>query len=1624
MPPPKPPAAEIQSLHFSFIPPALVEKLSVVHICNPAVFDNLGHPTKGGLYDLALGPFRKHDLCATCALDQRFCPGHYGHITLPTPCYNPLVFPQMLALLKAACLSCHNFRLASLAVHLFVCKFSLLHHALLPEAALIDNIAIIPDDSQKATRLLPANIIAQRDAFVQNAIRASKPCPPKSLAVAEEKRRLVLSFLKQISARRVCENCRAISPTFRQHNHAKIFKLPLSKRHRDKMQAQGTVIPDILKPLSKDDNMDTTTDSSDSASQVIPTKYMASDQVRNHLARLFKKEQKIISLIYSSQSKSNNTVSSDMFFLHKLAVPPTRFRPSTKVGDNIHENVQNDLFGKILTCSANIRTLNEQVATGRNSTDKQAEAAAKQAFDQLVSAFIQLQYDVNSLIDSNRNPTKFPPGKLAPPGIKQVLEKKEGLFRKHMMGKRVNFTARSVISPDPNIETSEIGVPPIFASKLTYPEPVTPFNVQQMRKAVINGPKWPGASHILNEDGKLTFLERMPIEKRTALANQLLTPNNAANRQTPINKVVYRHLQNGDVVLLNRQPTLHKPSIMAHNARILKGEKTIRMHYANCNTYNADFDGDEMNMHFPQNEVARAEAQFIADTNSQYLVPTSGNPLRGLIQDHVVTGVWMTKRDTFFTREEYQQLLCGSLHPQDTNVNGPRLITIPPAIIKPRPLWTGKQIISTIILNLKPPDRPGLNLLSKSKVASRYWGINSEEDQVIFKNGHLLVGILDKSQFGASAYGLVHSVYEIYEPETAGKLLSVLGRCFTKYVQMRGFTCGMDDLRLSTTGDKARLDSIRKGENYGTRVAQDYVSCQNIELLPLRMEEILRDDEKLAGLDSAMRSKMGGLTSLVINECLPDGLFKKFPENNMQMMTVSGAKGSNVNVSQISCLLGQQELEGKRVPVMISGKTLPSFKPFDTRAIAGGYIASRFLTGVLPQEYFFHCMAGREGLIDTAVKTSRSGYLQRCLIKHLEGIRVHYDHTVRDADGSLIQFHYGEDSLDVVKSQHLYKFGFSAMNHNSLVQKYNPRGSLAGLDVDKAWPFSKKALKHPRKFDPVLSVYSPSRHLGSVSETFHKELEEYLIQNKDHLIKSKNDQPRALLNTLDQVSKKHFRALMQLKYIKSLVDPGEAVGVLAGQSIGEPSTQMTLNTFHFAGLGAKNVTLGIPRLREIIMIATANIRTPTMTLKILDSVSDTLAQHFCKKTSRLVLSDLVDTASVSEKQITATGNVLIKIFTIKLKFFPREEYELEYGIPQSEIEKTCAVLFLVKLSSAISKQVKQSNKKMGDIGVSFGRTSNSGGDELDEYGQGHDESDDDDGDAMSSKRAANASEKATYDAPDEDERRIIEDQNPVDEEDYEIDDIGKDDELCQFRERKTREKEIVINEVGEKVAREQDILDQFTNVKSWKFDKNGEWIEIELQYPHDLPKLLMINIIEKVCRETVVHEMKGVGRCFRLPGESKLDTSRLLATEGVNFKEMWQHADIIDLSSIYSNDIAAVMTTYGVEAARQVIIKEVSGVFKVYGIAVDLRHLTLIADYMTFEGGYRAFNRMGIESSVSPLLKMSFETTCHFLTNATLYGDYDSLDNPSASLVLGKVVKVGTGSFDVLTPLNKEQALV
>ncbi|KAL3468042.1 hypothetical protein BJX64DRAFT_83490 [Aspergillus heterothallicus] len=1673
----RPVASTIAGISFDAYADEDIKATSVKRIHNTPTLDSFNNPVPGGLYDPALGAWGDH-VCTTCRLNSWSCAGHSGHIELPVHVYNVTHLDQLYRLLRAQCVFCHRLQLSRTQINLYSCKLRLLQYGLVDAVVVVDTMGTKgrmskrgkgADGSDEEDDEDDDDLISRRNTYVKKTIREAQAAGMlksimagiKNPLAMEKRKDLIRDFFKDIAAAGKCASCSGISPGYRKDKASKIFRKPFTEKARLAMIQAGLQIPNSLillqqaKKLNTKEKKSVSNGFSDAASVASEThgaeeevargnaivaqaeskkqgpgetqQYMPSSEVHAAITLLFEKEGEVLNLVYSSRppSKKDSKVTADMFFIKNILVPPNKYRPAAvQSAGGIMEAQQNIPLTNILkNCDIINQISKERQNLGADSATRVRD------YRDLLHAIVQLQDTVNGLIDRDRNGLSGAAAAKAPMGIKQILEKKEGLFRKNMMGKRVNFAARSVISPDPNIETNEIGVPHVFAKKLTYPEPVTSHNFWDLKEAVVNGPdRYPGATAIENEVGQVTNLKFKSYDERTALANQLLAPSNWRMKGSR-GKTVYRHLRNGDVVLMNRQPTLHKPSIMGHRARVLPNEKTIRMHYANCNTYNADFDGDEMNMHFPQNELARAEAMMLADADHQYLVATSGKPLRGLIQDHISMGTWFTCRDAFFDREDYHELLYSCLRPESSHIVPDRIQTVGPAIIRPKPLWTGKQVITTILKNIMPEQRAGLNLKSKSSTPGDRWGQGNEEDQVIFKDGEMLCGILDKKQIGPTAGGLIDSIHEVWGHAIAGKLISILGRLLTRYLNMRAFTCGIDDLRLTDEGNRKRKELLSEASKIGREVALKYVTLDQTNVpdedaeLQRRLEDVLRDDDKQSGLDSVFNARSAQLSTAITKACLPAGLVKPFPWNQMQSMTVTGAKGSAVNANLISCNLGQQVLEGRRVPVMISGKTLPSFRAYDTNPMAGGYVLGRFLTGIKPQEYYFHAMAGREGLIDTAVKTSRSGYLQRCLIKGMEGLRAEYDSSVREtSDGSMVQFLYGEDGLDITKQVHLQNFDFLASNNTSIIQQVELNPEIYHrLEKEVVTNWHKDAMKSVRKtrkldaMDPVLAIYHPGGNLGSTSESFSQAVKKYENENKEKLLREKKKGAEGVM------TKKEFNTMMNMKYLNSVVDPGEAVGIVAGQSIGEPSTQMTLNTFHLAGHSAKNVTLGIPRLREIVMTASKQIMTPTMTLILNEELPQQHGERFAKAISKLSIAEVVDKVQIKER--VSSGSTKAKIYDIEISLFPAEEYTAEYAITIRDVQATLQHKFiprLVKLTKAElkkrhdEKSLSKDSAAQPEIGVSVGTTQEAPRGADSEEAPPDDDVEDDEDDAKRARGAQNRSNQVSYEGPEEEEERMVRQTDAQEDEDEDLDqdrdvDMGdsSDEELDE--EGHTKDSKL----------REDDVRSKYAEVTQFKFNQyKGSTCTIQLQYDIATPKLLLLPLVEDACRNAVIQSIPGLGNCTFVEADEAKGEPACVITDGVNMLAMRDYQDIIKPHSIYTNSIDHMLVHYGVEAARASIVKEMSAVFKGHSISVDNRHLNLIGDVMTHRGGFQAFNRNQLVKDISsPLAKMSFETTVGYLKDAVRERDWDNLDNPSSRIVVGRTGTIGTGAFDVLAPV-------
>ncbi|KAJ8015168.1 hypothetical protein DPEC_G00023340 [Dallia pectoralis] len=1693
------PWRRLEGMTFGMYSAEEIRKLSVKNITNSRFLDNVGNVAANGLYDLSLGPADSKEVCSTCMQDFSNCPGHLGHIELPLPVYNPLFFDKLYLLIRGSCLNCHMLVCPRAAIHLLLYQLKLLDVGALQESYELENVLnqFLEGNEKASGNEIHAALENYCGPVIQQKTSCKHSSPIKH--VCEKKNSLVTAFWRVHMTSRRCFHCKTgKSQVRREHNCKLIVTLPAS------MAKDGAI-----KEPTEEDGL------------AGKRGYLTPSMAKDYVEKLWEKEGFFLKHLFSGMEGLGalSSLYADIFFLELMVVPPSRYRPINRLGDQMFTNGQTVNMQAVMKDSGVIQKLLALIA-GEHLKEKVSEleevqeaepSQTDQAFlvaipgvsltDKLYNSWIRLQSHVNIVFDSELD--KLMSEKY--PGIRQILEKKDGLFRKHMMGKRVDFAARSVICPDMYIGTNEIGIPMVFATKLTYPQPVTPWNVKELRQAVLNGPNLhPGASMVINEDGSRTILSSTNLTQREAIAKQLLTPSTGQHRM-PM-KIVNRHIKNGDVLLLNRQPTLHRPSIQAHRARILPGEKVLRLHYANCKAYNADFDGDEMNAHFPQGELARAEAYTLVSTDQQYLVPKDGKPLAGLIQDHMVSGTRMTIRGCFFSRDQYTELVYRGL----TDKVG-RVKLLPPAILKPCPLWTGKQVVSTLLLNVIPENHIPLNLTGKAKIPSKAWikvppcpvpGYRPEtmcDSQVIFRQGELLVGVLDKAHYGSSAYGLVHCCYELYGGETSGNLLSCLARLFTAYLQLyRGFTMGVEDILVKLKANKQRKQIIAESLTCGTKALQAVFNLPDTvdesEARGRWQDAHLNPDQRDFNMvDLKFKEVANQINNNINKVIMPIGLHCSFPENNLQLMVQSGAKGSTVNTMQISCLLGQIELEGRRPPLMPSGKSLPCFQPYECSPRSGGFVSGRFLTGIKPSEFFYHCMAGREGLVDTAVKTSRSGYLQRCVIKHLEGLVVQYDLTVRDSDGSVVQFLYGEDGLDVPKTQFLQSRQFpfiqdnyevirkskcldevlakldpqAAANHFKAIGKWKARRErisprdgafllfsqkklkkaenqtlenldngreIATVQLVERWSSLEpsKRLKYLKKTsrcpEPCLSLFRPDISFGSVSETFEDIVESYLEGSQVKQL------PGGTSQDLDAQRLKH---LLQLKWQRALCDPGEAVGLLAAQSIGEPSTQMTLNTFHFAGRGEMNVTLGIPRLREILMIASSKIKTPMMSIPVLNTKKAfKQVKKLRKKFTRVYVAEVLHKVDVLETLRVGTKREKDRIFHITFHFLPLERYQEDKMLTPQQILRYMETRFFRLLLEAIKKR----NAKLAsisavesrkatvrdndqDAGDSTARQDVGDNEEVEERIV-DDEGNEGDADASDAKRKEKQQEEVDYESEEdaeEEEEDLPEEREEQSEENSPSAEAveGMPGDSAEFGGTQAKSPKLR-NTQNEDSMRVNAVLDISSCIEGYSYDsQQGLWCEVQLAMPVNKVHFDLTSLVVAVAQNAVVTETKGITRCL-LSEVTKKDGSKEmeLKTEGINMHELFNHSDILDVDRLYSNEIHAMANTYGIEVALRVIEKEIKDVFAVYGIEVDPRHLSLVADYMCFEGVYKPLNRFAIRSNASPLQQMTFETSYKFLKQATTLGFHDELVSPSACLVVGKVVKGGTGIFDLKQPLQ------
>lgn len=842
------------------------------------------------------------------------------------------------------------------------------------------------------------------------------------------------------------------------------------------------------------------------------------------------------------------TARPEWFILQVLPVPPVTVRPSIILETGIRS--EDDLTHKMVDIIRVNQRLKESKEAGTPPLIVQdlvdlLQYHATTYFDNEVSGIPQAHH-------RSGRPLKT---------LTQRLKGKEGRFRGSLSGKRVDFSSRTVISPDPNLDLSEVGVPEQVAMKLTIPEIVTEWNIERMRKLVINGPnQFPGVNYIVRPDGVKIRLDF--VEDRSTIAETL-----------EIGYLVERHLANGDIVLFNRQPSLHQMSIMAHYVRVLPG-KTFRLHPSVCPPYNADFDGDEMNLHVPQSEEARAEAILLMRVQDQLISPRYGGPIIGALRDFVTGAYLLTKDGTTLTPQEfYNYAMLGGFTDK---------LPKPTTKTKEGLMYTGKQLFSLFL----PKD---FNYVITSKWSK---GTKGPQKDVVIKNGELISGVIDKSSIGAEEpESVLHRIAKDYGNTKAKNFLNSILIIVKQYITHYGFSYGYADLEVPEKEKQQILDDIQ--ETYG--IISDLTS--QYEKGTLKLTRGMRPEEALEAYIVNELGKARDKAGMTADQSLDQS-------NAGRIMATTGARGSSLNIGQMAGALGQQSRRGNRLHDGYNNRALPHYQEHDNNPDAHGFVKSNYREGLSALEFFFHAMGGREGLVDTAVRTQQSGYMQRRLINALEHIRLEYDGTVRDPHGHIIQFLYGEDGIDVAKSDH-----GEAFNVNRLIESQTIIDSGKKATREEIIELSKKYTK-----------------------TFNPRLKQLV---SDGLLDSKLSKEGAEI-----VCKKGLSL-----YNKAKVEPGQAVGIITAQSIGEPGTQMTLRTFHFAGIAERNVTLGLPRLIELVDARKKPV-TPTMDI-YLDNESKK-SREKAIDVARNILQTKVS-ALISDSETDYTSQIKLILSANRLK---------------------------------------------------------------------------------------------------------------------------------------------------------------------------------------------------------------------------------------------------------------------------------------------------------------------------------------------------------------------------------------
>ena len=1200
-----------------------------------------------------------------------------------------------------------------------------------------------------------------------------------------------------------------------------------------------------------------------------------------------------------------------------LPIPPPQVRPSVVQENN--QRSEDDLTHKLFEIIKNNKKLQDLINKNSNR-------------NMIHDMTVLLQYHVATLVD-NKIPGVAPSAQRGGRPLKSLQQRigsKEGRVRYNIQGKRVEQSARSVITGDPNISIAEVGVPMKIAMNLTRPEVVTNYNRDTLYKYVQNGADvFPGAKSVVRgKDGRMISLKHVNT-KEIKLYN---------------GDTVNRHLMDGDIILFNRQPTLHRMSMMGHRVRVLP-YNTFRLNVTVTRPYNADFDGDEMNAHIPQSYEATAELQEIASVPMQIIRPRDSTPVIGVVQDALAGSYLATRPGNYFTRREFMNMM----------MKNKRFSTIPEPVMQDKfPRYTGQQMIETLLAPIN------LNMAN-----SMYDSSKADSDMVKIVEGKFLQGTLDKGVFNKSGKGIVHVTYNDYGPKEAVDLMDGLQSMMESYLIMKGFSVGISDLIADEDTRKKMEETIQ-------------IKKKEIYDLTLQLHMGLFTNNSGKSNQEEFEAKCIGILGKATDDAGKVGVNSLSGENRLMAMVRSGSKGDKTNVAQMIACLGQVSIEGRRIPYGFTDRTLPHYKMFDDGAEARGFVESSFMRGLTPQEFFFHAMAGREGLIDTAVKTADTGYTQRQLIKAMEDLMTQHDGTVRDSSGKIVQFRYGEDGINSTKLEQTslpVKFADAGLKKivtksvesvsvNEIKRIFTMEGvdftsilvpgTERGDDKEALDEFVSNVLKDRKMFmegifgsgqtSNVFSALNLDRILLNIRTKF--DLKSTAMTNLSPMMVLdginkliERTQPynklwvaslRTHLAPHDIVVNQRFTMeawtalteIILVKNWKSWAIPGELVGIVAAQSIGEPATQMTLNTFHQAGVAAKSaMTRGVPRLKELLKV-TKKPKATSLSIYLRDSFRENkdMVRQVSQDLELTLLKDIILKAAIyydpdDDTTIVPEDRDVIKFF---------KETELIEQVEEKEPYSKWVIRFEFDREKMFNKNIT-----MDDVYFVIQNA----------YG--------------------------FYGETDNNVQTIYTDFNS----------------------------QKLVMRIRPKVG-DSAFGDELASIK--KFQSN----------------LISNTIIRGVFGIKAVNWRKDSSRVEDIEGEYKKIDQYVLDTDGSNFVAVMNHP-AVDGNRLYSTNVHDIYDQLGIEATRGALYSEISSLF---GEAeINYRHLGLLCDIMTHAGRLMSIDRYGINKMDNgPLAKACFEETEKVLLRAALYGEMDPVTGVSANIMTGQPIRAGTAFTQIL----------